>query len=132
MYEHLDKLPEATLLQTLTPLTVAELDGARRTCPLLPEEYFAFLRERGAGMLQDDSFVILGGPMDAAREIYSDEQIYLDGPYEAGAKGPVWVFGNDSMGITFGFDSGDSLRLVEIDNYRWVTRGNCQGICRPV
>lgn len=26
------------------------------------------------------------------------------------------------MGITFGFEFGDGLRLVEIDNYRWVRR----------
>jgi hypothetical protein len=122
MYEHLKGRKNFSLLSNLRPLSEGEISASLFDGHAFPESYSAFLREIGVGVLVDDSFVFLERPLDAAKDIYLDEQIYCKGTYELGARGVVWVFGTDSVGTSFGFDSGDDWRLVEVDNYRLVER----------
>lgn len=129
MYENLESLNVLgpSLLRELHPLEPDALDGIRQLSPHFPVEYLAFLRERGHGVMNEDEssfplLVVNQRPVDAAKDYFDDDLIYSDGPYEAGAKGVVWLFGLDSMGTAFGFDSGDSWQLMEIDNARCITR----------
>ncbi|MBK8287035.1 MAG: hypothetical protein IPK97_20415 [Ahniella sp.] len=129
MYENLDKLNmlAPVLLRELRPLGADALDDIRQLSQRFPAEYLSFLHERGYGVMKEDvsSFPLLvvnQRPVDAARDYFGDDLIYSDGPYEEGAKDVVWIFGLDSTGTAFGFDSGDSWRLLEIDNSRCITR----------
>lgn len=54
--------------------------------------------------------------ISAESELYQDRQIY-----EGGAKGDVMIFGHESMGTAYGFDTGDDWKLVEVDEFRIVT-----------
>jgi hypothetical protein len=128
MYEHLIGLQPSgmDLLGGLKPLSSAELVKIRQKWPSAPGEYLAFLAERGSGSLEDGSPLppFFFGPelLNAERDYYGDALFRENGPFEAGAKGDVWIFGTDSTGTAFGFDSGDGWRILQIDNMRWVTR----------
>lgn len=129
MYENLETLNALgpALLRGLRPLGDDDLHEVRQLSQHFPPDYLSFLNERGHGVINEDdgSFPLLvvgHRPIDAAKEYFGDELIYADGPYGEGAKGLVWLFGTDSTGTAFGFDSGDDWRLVEIDNARCITR----------
>ena len=97
------------------PQTVAEMCKRYPECP---ESYWAFMLERGAGPLEQDGepFSFEERLISAESELYCDRKIY-----DNGAKGDVMIFGHESMGTSYGFDSGDGWRLVEIDEFRIVT-----------
>jgi len=129
MYEKLEVFNAlgCALLERLTPVSSGEISVMRQQWPAAPDEYFAFIQERGHGEIKEDDRALLLltiQPMllSAKADYFGDDGIYKDGPYESGAKGEVWLFGWDSVGTAFGFDSGDNWRLLEIDNMRWITR----------
>lgn len=129
MYENLEALNALgrALMERLRPVSSDEAYVMRQQWPLAPNEYFAFMQERGHGEIKEEDSalpLLTIQPMlrPAAADYFGDDGIYKDGPYEQGAKGEVWLFGWDSTGTAFGFDSGDNWRLVEIDNMRWITR----------
>lgn len=118
MYENLDKYDtEMHLLKDLVPIESAKLNAIEKEWPGLPVEYTNFLRERGAGLMEDGfHFVFLDKPLNAETEVFKDSQIS-----KLGAVGPVCVFGHDQGGTTFGFDLGNDSKIVSIDEYREVT-----------
>ena len=129
MYENLEALSTLGngLLARLTPVSSAEINMLRQQWPAAPSEYFAFMQDRGHGEIKEDDcslplLTIHPTLLSASADYFGDDGIYQDGPYEEGAKGDVWLFGWDSTGTAFGFDSGDEWRLLEIDNMRWITR----------
>ncbi|PLR65234.1 hypothetical protein QCBJ_00275 [Pseudomonas sp. QC2] len=129
MYEKLEVFNAlgCALLERLTPVSSGEISVIRQQWPAAPDEYFAFMQERGHGEIKEDDcalplLTIQPMLLSAKADYFGDDGIYKDGPYEACAKGEVWLFGWDSVGTAFGFDSGDNWRLLEIDNMRWITR----------
>jgi hypothetical protein len=118
MYEHFDQFDtDMHLLKDLVPLGAAELNDIEKAWQGLPAEYLLFLKERGAGLMEDGfHFVFLDKPVDAESEVFKDSEIL-----QLGAVGPVCVFGHDQVGTTFGFDLGNESRIVSIDEYREVT-----------
>ncbi len=94
------------------------IDGERAKYPHCPESYWQFLLERGFGSLQQD-----GEPFFFEKTLRSAEKDYFMDRliYENGAKGDVMIFGSESMGTAYGFDSGDDWNLVEVDEFRIVT-----------
>jgi len=129
VYKNLENLNPLglLLLSNLQPMAADALNEIRQLSPNFPEEYLIFLQEHGFGIMREDEsslplLVINQQPIDAAKDYFGDDLIYSDGPYEPGAKGTVWLFGSDSMGNAFGFDSGDNWSLMEIDNFRSITR----------
>ncbi|MGK9416196.1 hypothetical protein ACSSUR_08570 [Pseudomonas cedrina] len=129
MYENLEAFNALgyALLERLTPITSGEVSVMQQQWPAAPGDYFAFMQERGHGEIKEDDsalplLTILPTLCPAAADYFGDDGIYKDGPYEPGARGEMWLFGWDSAGIAFGFDSGDNWRLLEIDNMRWITR----------
>lgn len=131
MYEKLETRQSMgrALLERLRPVPSDDVGVMRQQWPSAPDEYFVFLQEWGHGEIKEDDYAL---PLltiqptlcSAAADYFWDDGVYKDGPYEQGAKGEVWLFGWDSTGTAFGFDSGDSWRLLEIDNMRWITRLN--------
>ena len=120
MFENLETLrPDLTpmfgRMRKADPQEVAEM---RRCYPDCPESYWAFMLERGSGPVDQDGepFLFEERLISAESELYCDRQIY-----ENGAKGDVMIFGCESMGTSYGFDSGDNWRLVEVDEFRIVT-----------
>lgn len=115
MYEYLDGLdPKGGLLNGLAPLSQSEIDQIAKAWPGIPDDYLVFLRERGAGGMEEGfHFVFLRAPLDAERDVFKDDLVTRNG-----AKGPICVFGHDQSGLTFGFDAGDEWRILEIDEYR--------------
>jgi len=106
------------LLSQLRPLAQGELEELLRRWPRLPNEYVQFLRERGAGPIEDGfQFDFLSQPLDACSEVFKDREIL-----ERGAKGDVIVFGHDQSESSFGFDLGDANAIVQIDASRLVSR----------
>ncbi len=129
MYENLEAFNALgyALLERLTPVTSGEVSVMQQQWPAAPDDYFAFMQERGHGEIKEDDsalplLTILPTLCPAAADYFGDDGIYKDGPYEPGARGEAWLFGWDSAGTAFGFDSGDNWRLLEIDNMRWITR----------
>lgn len=118
MYENLDQFDtEMQLLKDLIPLNLSELTAIEKSWQALPTEYLQFLKERGAGLMEDGfHFVFLDKPVDAESAIFKDSEIC-----KLGAVGPVCVFGHDQVGVTFGFDIGNNARIISIDEYREVT-----------
>jgi hypothetical protein len=129
MYENLEAFNPLgrALLERLIPASSEQGLALQQRWPDAPSEYFAFMQERGHGEIKEDNsalplFTIQPALLSAATDYFGDDGVYKDGPYEPGAKGEVWLFGSDSTGTAVGFDSGDSWRLLEIDNMRWITR----------
>jgi hypothetical protein len=110
-----DLKPMFGRLRKAAEQAVAEM---RQKYPYCPESYWAFMMERGSGALEQDGepFFFVEQLLSAESEIYRDRQIY-----ENGAKGDVMIFGYESMGTTYGFDTGNDWKLVEIDEFRIVT-----------
>lgn len=102
-------------LQKLSLQTIAEM---RKQHPGCPESYWTFMLERGFGAVEQDGepFYFQEKLLSAETEVYFDRQIY-----DNGAKGDVLIFGHESMGTSYGFDSGDDWKLVEVDEFRIVT-----------
>jgi hypothetical protein len=120
MFENLETLrqdlkPMFGRLRKASPQTIAEM---RKQYPGCPESYWAFMLERGAGAVEQDGepFFFEERLLSAETELYFDRQIY-----DNGAKGDVMIFGHESMGTSYGFDSGDGWKLVEVDEFRIVT-----------
>ncbi len=59
--------------------------------------------------------VILPGPISAISDYFRDQQIL-----KLGAKADVLLVATDSTGHGYGYDTGDRLRFVTVDNYRIV------------
>ncbi|WP_237226385.1 hypothetical protein [Rubinisphaera sp. JC750] len=121
MYEHLESLrpDQGPLLASLSPSSDPEIQAVVDAHPSCPAEYLQFLRERGAGAMLDEGehFVFERQLVSAEREYFQDKQIY-----DHGAKGDVLIFGWESMGTAYGFDTGDDWQIVEIDGDRTVTK----------
>jgi hypothetical protein len=120
MFENLEALrpdlkPMFGRLRKSKPQAVAEMRIRYSECP---ESYWSFMLERGAGAIEQDGepFFFEERLVSAESELYRDRQIY-----ENGAKGDVMIFGHESMGTAYGFDSGDGWKLVEVDEFRIVT-----------
>jgi len=120
MFENLETLrpdlkPMFGSLRKAEPDAVIEM---RRQHPECPESYWAFLLERGTGAVEQDGepFFFEERLLSAESELYRDRQIY-----DNGAKGDVMIFGHESMGTAYGFDTGDGWKLVEVDEFRIVT-----------
>jgi hypothetical protein len=120
MFEQLDSIrpdlePMFERLRKADPETI---NRERARYPKCPEAYWQFLLERGFGALQQD-----GEPFYFEQALRSAETDYfLDRLiYENGAKGDILIFGSESMGTVYGFDSGDDWKLVEVDEFRIVT-----------
>jgi hypothetical protein len=120
MFENLetfrpDLTPMFGSLRKTEPDAVIEM---QRQHPECPESYWSFLLERGAGAVQQDGepFFFEERLLSAEIELYRDRQIY-----DNGAKGDVMIFGHESMGTAYGFDTGDGWKLVEVDEFRVVT-----------
>jgi hypothetical protein len=117
MFEHLEQLQplRVNLLNYLQLLPALASADIREQWPLAPDEYFIFMEERGFGIIKEYEntlplIIINSSLVNADKDYYGDSQIYQDGPCEPGAKGVVWLFGTDSTGTAFGFDSGDEWR----------------------
>jgi hypothetical protein len=120
MYQHLDSLTaqmdRVWFFKDLSPLKPEELDLVTNRWPNLPADYISFLRERGAGPIEDGfHFNLLRMPLDASTEVFKDRLIL-----ERGAKGDVVIFGHDQAHSSYGFDTGNQNALVEVDEYRQV------------
>jgi hypothetical protein len=121
MFEQLDFIrpdlkPMLGRLRKLPPEVVGPM---MEKYPHCPSSYWEFLLQRGAGPLELDGepFYFAESLVSAETELYCDRLIY-----EHGAKGDIMVFGHESMGTAYGFDSGDFWHLVEVDEFRIVTR----------
>lgn len=87
----------------------------------LPPSYEAVLSEIGSAEIKGPDepenypahLILLPRPISAISQYYLDCQIL-----ENGAAGDVLIVATDSMGTAFGFDTGASLKFVEVDNYR--------------
>lgn len=127
MYDEICKLPLAKrcLMLGLEPMTPGSVASAKGGFPNCPESYWSFLMEIGAGKIKEPDepenfpahFAFLKRLLSAEKEYYFDRRIY-----EGGAKGDIMIFGVDSAGIAFGFDTGDGWRIVEVDNYGIVNK----------
>ena len=120
MFEHLETLrpdlkPMFGRLRKIPQDVVATMQERLPECP---HAYWTFLLERGAGVIEQDGepFCFEERLMSAETELYYDRLIY-----ENGAKGDVIIFGHESMGTAYGFDTGDGWKLVEVDEFRIVT-----------
>jgi hypothetical protein len=120
MFENLESIRDdlEPMFGRLRKLTFEVVGPMREIYPHCPPEYWKFLMERGAGPLEQDGepFFFEDHLVSAEKELYRDRLIY-----DNGAKGDVMIFGHESMGTAYGFDSGDGWRLVEVDEFRIVT-----------
>lgn len=118
MFEHLDHfgLEPVGFLSDLKPLDETKVDALRKQFPDCPDEYFAFLAERGAGELEEGlMFFFLNGLIDAENDLFKDREIF-----KFGAKGPVKIFGDDGNETSYGFDTGADWGIVSVDSSRIV------------
>lgn len=92
--------------------------------PGIPADYILFLKEIGFGDLKEidepenypPHIKFLEFPISAEKQYFFDRIIY-----DGGAVGDVIIFGIDSTGVAFGFDSGKAYQIVEVDSYRICT-----------
>jgi hypothetical protein len=130
VYEHLKSLEPCgvPLLGSLKLLNTDQVAAINQAHPDVPPEYLSFLLEIGWGEWKDEigfaAYNFFSTLENAAVEYFRDELIYEDDEDNSGAKGVVWLFGCDSTGEAFGFDSGDGWQLVKIDTCRSVLRLN--------
>jgi hypothetical protein len=121
MFENLESIrPDlAKMFGRLRKVSRDSVDLMRKQYPGCPDSYWSFLMEMGVGPIEQDGepFRFEECLLNAATELYQDDLIY-----ENGAKGVVMIFGHESMGTAYGFDTGDNWSLVEIDEFRVVTR----------
>lgn len=118
MFEHLEDFGVATtvFLADLRPLSDNEINALREQFLDCPDEYFAFLAERGTGELEEGlMFFFQNGLIDAENDLFRDKKIY-----DFGAKGPIKIFGYDGNETSYGFDTGMDWRLVAVDSSRIV------------
>src|SRR5690606_22547862 len=110
------------------PLNDVEEMSIKKDFPSIPDEYISFMKRYGYGEIKEKEsswpILTISRSLVVAEDYFGDDNMYIDGPYEPGAKGKVLIFGYDVSGNAIGFDSGDGWRLVEIDNMRWVMRLN--------
>ena len=120
MFENLESLrPDLKpMFARLCKSARDRVDTMQRRYPRCPEAYWTFMIERGSGSLQQDGepFFFEERLISAETELYGDRQIYQNG-----AKGDIMIFGHESMGASYGFDTGDAWKLVEVDEFRIVT-----------
>ncbi|CRM94579.1 hypothetical protein [Pseudomonas sp. 22 E 5] len=68
-----------------------DVSGMRQQWPAAPDEYFAFMQERGHGEIKEDdcalSLLTIQPTLCPAVDYFGDDGFYKDGPYESGAKG---------------------------------------------
>ncbi|MEC5397422.1 hypothetical protein [Uliginosibacterium sp. H1] len=128
MYEHLKGLtkngvPDFSSLKRFSESETANLNETHIEAPF---EYVQYLKEVGHGeWLDEDGFApyyFLPTLENASEEYFKDTLIYEIDADSPAAKGIVWLFACDSIGQGFGFDSGDSWRVVRIDTGRSVER----------
>jgi hypothetical protein len=116
------------LLGKLEPVSAEAVKRISAKLPGIPDSYLKFIHEIGVGEWKDELgygvYEFFEEPIDAAKDYFRDRLIFDDDVDNPGAVGNVWLFGCDSTGIAFGFDSGDGWQLVEIDSTRSVTRLN--------
>lgn len=86
--------------------------------PECPDSYWSFLLERGTGTVEQEGepFYFQERLLSAELEVFRDRQIF-----DNGARGDVMIFGHESMGTAYGFDTGRDWSLVEVDEMRIVT-----------
>jgi len=114
---------QQALILGLTPMNDEAVKNAVYLAQNVPNSYIKFLKNFGAGKIKPPNepdrfpahFEILERLYSAEKEYFQDTRIY-----EQGAKGDVLIFGTESTGICFGFDSGNKNSVVRIDNYRIV------------
>lgn len=95
-----------------------------KTFPGIPADYILFLKEVGFGDLKEigepenypPHIKFLEFPISAEKQYFSDKRIY-----DGGAVGDIIIFGIDSTGAAFGFDSGKDYQIFEVDSYRICT-----------
>lgn len=122
MFKELEKLRSdlgVILLSALTPHSTSDVAAIAEKWPSCPTDYLTFLIERGSGPLihEGEHFLFVHNLLSAEKEYYGDRLIY-----DYGAKGDIMIFGWESSGTAYGFDSGDEWHLVEVDEFRIVTR----------
>lgn len=105
--------PVAADLKKLTPQQIADI---QRDNPVLPDDYFNYLRSAGWGETESGR-MIFEGPITAA-EIY--------GPHKE--LGEIVLLGDDFQGSCFGFNF-ESSRYGEVDDDgRWQEWPIARGI----
>jgi hypothetical protein len=114
---------QQALISGLMPMSDEAVKGAVGAAQSVPSSYTKFLTNFGSGKIKPPNepdrfpahFEILERLRSAEKEYFQDTKIY-----EHGAKGDVLIFGTESTGICYGFDSGNNNAVVQIDNYRIV------------
>ena len=127
MFSDKNELPmdQQALIAGLSPLNDEAVEHACSIGSCLPEGYAEFLKNFGAGKIKAPSepanfpahFEVLKVLRSAEKDYFQDRIIY-----EHGAHGDVLIFGVESTGICYGFDSGNNNALVQVDNYRIVQK----------
>jgi hypothetical protein len=121
MFEYLHKLrPDLEeIFSRLNPVNKEDLLKLIREYPDCPYEYFKFIEELGWGYLtyEGEPFYFEEKLISAEREYYKDKEIYKNGAY-----GDILIFGWENMGTAYGFDTGLNWQLVEVDEFRIVSK----------
>lgn len=127
MFEEIRELSadQLSLITDLKPLSANQVFSLQEEFPGCPDGYWKFLFQVGYGKIKEPSepenfpahFEYLERPLSAERNYYQDKRIY-----EGGAQGDILIFGVESTGTAFGFDTGDNYQIVEVDNYRIVRK----------
>ncbi|WP_176037370.1 hypothetical protein [Brucella tritici] len=129
MFDDLIRLsPNRTqLIKNLKPVAETEIIAQRAKYPECPDAYWEFLIRFGYGKIKEENepknfpahFEFTNELISAVDEYYKDRMIY-----DNGAKGDILLFGFDSLGTGFGFDSGDHYAVVRVDEFRIVEKLN--------
>lgn len=90
-------------IPNLSQLSPEDIQDLKNCLPGLPEDYLLFLEQIGYGCL--DGLQVYSGPI-APDEIY---------PKFRGDPANVILFGDDTQGYCFGFDTSQAFALVEVD-----------------
>lgn len=118
-------LMSSQLIKDLEPLTLGEINDIRDKYPLIPKDYLDFLKNFGPGKVREVGLPsrfpahleYLKEPESAENSYFKDRRIY-----ENGAIGDIIIFGVESNGVAYGFDSEDDFNIVQVDNYRIVEK----------
>ncbi len=127
MFSDENDLPtdQQALIAGLAPLSDEAVEKACSIGSCLPDAYRKFLKNFGAGKIKAPNepanfpahFEVLEQLRSAEKDYFQDTMIF-----EHGALGDVLIFGVESTGICYGFDSGDNNAVVQVDNYRIVKK----------